>query len=57
MYLIAEVGGRIVAATSLDRREAPLCDPASDMADIQELLRRWGHNLRRGVKRAESRAA
>jgi hypothetical protein len=57
VYLIAEVGGRIVAATSLDRREAPLCDPTSDTADIQYLLRRWSDNLRRDFKRTESRAA
>jgi hypothetical protein len=57
LYLIAEVGGRIVAATSLDRREAPLGDPAADTADIQHLLRRWGSNLQRDVKGIESRAA
>jgi len=57
VYLVAEVGGRIVAATSLDRPEAPLCAPTSDTTDIQELLRRWGQNLRRDVTRTESRAA
>jgi hypothetical protein len=57
VYLIAEVGGRIVAATSLDRQEAPLCEPATDTADIQHLLLRWGSNLRREVKKTESRAA
>jgi len=57
VYLIAEVGGRIVAATSLDRREEPLCDAGSDTADIQYLLRRWSHSLRREFTRSESRAA
>jgi hypothetical protein len=57
VYLIAEISGRVVAATSLERQEAPLCNPAHNTADIQELLRRWSRSLQRDINRGESRAA
>jgi hypothetical protein len=57
VYLLAEVNGSTVAAVSLDRREAVLHDPAHDTSSIQELLLRWGRNLRREARRIERRAA
>jgi hypothetical protein len=57
VYLVAEVKGRTVAAISLDRAEAVLHDPACDTSSIQDLLKRWGRNLRRETRRLERRAA
>jgi hypothetical protein len=34
-----------------------LHDPAYDTSNIQELLKRWGKNLRRETRRLERRAA
>jgi hypothetical protein len=57
VYLVAEVGERTVAAVSLARTEEVLHDPAYDTSTIQELLRRWGRNLRREATRIERQAA
>jgi hypothetical protein len=57
VYLVAEVEGRTVAAISLDRAEAVLHDPAYETSNVQELLKRWGRNLRRETRRLERRAA
>jgi hypothetical protein len=57
VYLVAEVEGRTVAAISLDRAEAVLHDPAYETSNIQDLLKRWGRNLRRETRRLERRAA
>ena len=56
-YLIAEVGGTMVAAVSLDVAETPLFDPQHDTTDICSLLSKWGANLRREPGAADSLAA
>jgi hypothetical protein len=57
VYLVAEVGGEIVAAVPLDARTAMLHDPSHPTADIRELLRRWARSLRREASMVDSKAA
>jgi hypothetical protein len=57
VYLIAEIGGQIVAAVSLERAEAALRHPADETSDVEDLLRRWALKLRREARRLERRAA
>jgi hypothetical protein len=56
-FLIAEVGGKLVAAASLDVPAMLLADPAHETANIRALLFKWGANLRRTASRVESLAA
>jgi hypothetical protein len=56
-FLVAEVGGTMVAAVSLDVAAKPLSDPAHDTNDIRALLSKWGARLRRQSRTAESLAA
>ena len=46
-YLVAEVGGEVVAAAPLDGGVGPINDRTPATADITELLTRWAANLRR----------
>ena len=48
-YLVAETGGQIVAAASLDGR-GTLRDPSIETDDIRALLTRWAANLRRHAR-------
>jgi hypothetical protein len=49
-YLVAEVGGELVAAAPLDGGVGPLDDRSPATADVTELLTRWAVNLRRQSK-------
>jgi hypothetical protein len=45
-FLLAEVGGKLVAATSLDEGEL-ISDPFEDTEQVEDLLTRWAASLRR----------
>jgi hypothetical protein len=46
-YLVAEVGGAIVAAAPLDDGFGPLNDQSPESIDATILLTRWAGNLKR----------
>lgn len=46
-YLVAEVGGKVIAAAPLDGGVGPLDDRSPSTADTTALLTRWAANVRR----------
>lgn len=57
-YLVAEVGGSIVAAVPLSSSGGTLADPDRSTAEIHTLLTRWAQNLTRpGFGSVDAKAA